>query len=633
LELLAIPSREEPGELNRIIRYSACLLLLLLGPLGHAARAQVQVGDELRMNMNGLLTAGYQENYGTDAPVSHSLNYSGQGTLTGSYYNDNFLNFTVTPYYNQSKADSDFQSLTDASGVTANANFFTGTRFPGNVSFDYTRNSTGTIGLIGTPNFTTIGSGTGFGIGWSVLLPDKPTFSVSYSQGSGGGNIFGTSEETSSDRHTLNLRSSYQYAGWRLNAQYDHISYSTNFPSFLDGGWGNNYSSFSGNDVGINGSHNLAWNGSIALSFNHSSYNGENGSTLEPGVGNTDYSTNTETANLSFHPTTKLTLFANQTFTSNLNGYLYQNIANSTGSVPLLQSDSHSYSNLLTSGLNYSFTRNLFGQAQITYYNQEYYGNSYNGSFFSGTVGYNKRLLDTFTVAMTVIESTNKFANNSLGFIANINAFRRLGAWEASGNFNYAQNVQTQLVTFTTSFYNYSARLGRALGRGRSWTLAYNGNRSGFAQQAGSLNKSNAVSTSLSLHRIDLTANYVKSNGQALLTNTGIQPIPITPGLSPIGMIVYDGKSYGGGINLTPIPRLSISGNYSHATSDTLSNTTFSNNKTDIFYAQLQYRVRKMSLLAGYTKFSQGISAATGAGNPGAQYSYFVGVTRWFNFF
>ena len=67
------------------------------------------------------------------------------------------------------------------------------------------------------------------------------------------------------------------------------------------------------------------------------------------------------------------------------------------------------------------------------------------------------------------------------------------------------------------------------------------------------------MSTSLSLRRVDVTGNYAKSRGQALLTSTGIQPMT-TPGLPPIGIIVYNGESYGAGITVTPIPRLFISG-------------------------------------------------------------------------
>lgn len=631
LKLFARASYERPREVKRITKCAVCLLLLVLGLFVQATKAQLQVGDDVRMNLNGSLTAGYSGSYGDQIQSNHSLNYGGDATLSGSYYNPNFLNFTISPYYNQSKADSNIQSLTDASGVIANANFFTGSRFPGYASYNYTRNSTGTFGLTGSPNFTTIGKGQGFGIGWSALLPDWPTFSASYSQGSGSGTLFGTNEESSSSTKTLNLRSSYQVAGWRLSALYTHLSINSDFPSFLSGEIGNNFSSSSGNSYGANGIHSLPWHGSVALTFNHSSYSGDFGSTLDQKTGITDYSTNTETANFSFHPTTKLGLFVNQSFTDNLNGFLYQNIANSGSGVPLIQLDSHSNSSTLSTGANYSFTKNLYGQAQISFYDQSYFGQNYSGSYVTGTVGYGKRILNIFTVSASVIESSNKFANNSLGFTGNLNGFRRFGAWELSGGASYAQNVQTLLVTYTTSYYNYNLNLHRRLGRGMQWTGAFNGNHSGFSQVAGQVNSSEGFSTSLAMRRLTFNANYIQASGQSVLTSTGIQPLPPTPGLPPEGIIVYNAKSYGAGIALTPIPRLTISGNYSHAMSDTLSATALSNNQTDIIYSQMQYRLRKISVLAGYTKFKQGISAA--GTPPGSQYSFFVGVTRWFNFF
>lgn len=113
--------------MTRIAKWTCCLLLLALAK---GADAQVQVGDDLRMNLNGLLTAGYEANYGDQIPSNHGLNFGGSGTLSGSYYDPNFINFTIDPYYNQSRADSSIQSLTNSSGVNATANFFSGSRFP-----------------------------------------------------------------------------------------------------------------------------------------------------------------------------------------------------------------------------------------------------------------------------------------------------------------------------------------------------------------------------------------------------------------------------------------------------------------------------------------------------------------------
>ncbi len=601
------------------------------------AKAQVQLGDNLRMNAGGLLTAGYSANYGDLIQSSHGLNFGADGQLTGSFYDPNFLNFTVSPYYNQSRANSNFQSLTNSSGISADVNLFAGSRFPGYLSYRYSHDSTGTFGLIGSPNFTTVGDGQGFGIGWSALIPDWPTLSVSYSQGSGTGTIYGTNEQSNSLTRTLNLRSSYQLAGWQLNGYYSRVSLSSKFPMFLGGDQGNNFSDYTGNNFGMNGSHALPWNGTVALAYNHSTYGGNAGANLiQPVSGsgyttNSNYTTNNETSVFTFHPTQKLTLFANQDYTDNLNGFFYQSLVNNGGGVPLQPVNSQSDSETITGGANYTLSNHLFTQAQATYYNQTYFGKSYQGSYISGTVGYNKRILDMFTVSASVIESSNKFADSSLGFIANLNYFRPFGPWETSGSFSYAQNVQTLLVTYTTSYYNYGANLHRRLGRGMQWTGAMNGSHSGFTNQPGTVNQSEAFSTSLALRRIALNGNYIQSSGNSVLTSTGIQPIPPTPGLPPEGVIVYNGKSYGGGITLTPVSRLSMTGNYSHAVSDTLSSTTFSNNRTEIFYGQFQYRLRQISILGGFTKFSQGISAA--GTPPGNQYSYFIGVSRWVNFF
>jgi len=606
-------------------------LLVLLGMVPRA-NGQVTVGDDLKMNLNGELNAGYAGVYGEQIQSNHGLNFGGSAELNGSYYNPNFLNFSVTPYYNQSRNDSGFQSLTDASGVNATANLFTGSRYPGYVDYSYARNSTGIFGLIGTPNFTTIGNSQGFGIGWSALVPDMPTLSVSYSQGNGSGNIYGTNEESSSATKTLNVRSSYTLAGWNLNAYYTFMNVRSDIPYFLSGETGTDFSHSTGNSAGVNGFHKLPWNGSIALSYNYSSYSGNFGSTVFGDTGSSTYDTNTQTALLNFHPTTKLTLFANETFTDNLNGYFYQNLINGGSGIPITQTNSNANSLTVSSGVNYLIMPHLYTQAQVTYYDQTYFGHTYNGSYISGTLGYNKRILDTFMVAATVVESSNQWANNSLGFVGTLTAFRRFGAgWEASGGFNYAQNVQTILVTYTTSYYNYNANLHKRLGRGMQWTGAFNGSHTGFSQYAGNVSSSEAFSTSLALRRMTATANYVQSSGQSLLTSTGIQPIPPTPILPQEGLIVYNGKGYGGSIGFNPTSRLNITGSYAHATSDTLSNQVFSNNKTDIFYTQLQYRLRQLNVLAGYTRFYQSIGAA---GTPAAATnSYFIGVSRWINFF
>jgi hypothetical protein len=107
----------------------------------------------------------------------------------------------------------------------------------------------------------------------------------------------------------------------------------------------------------------------------------------------------------------------------------------------------------------------------------------------------------------------------------------------------------------------------------------------------------------------------------------GLVTPPPTPGLTDF--IFFGGTSYGGGVAVTPIRKLTISGNFNRAISNTIGSTT-SHNNTEIFNSQLQYHLRKIGLQAGYTRFTQGISAI---GTPANTTSFFVGVTRWFDIF
>ncbi len=95
--------------------------------------------------------------------------------------------------------------------------------------------------------------------------------------------------------------------------------------------------------------------------------------------------------------------------------------------------------------------------------NQRTSGKTYDGSYFSGT-WYGKRILDTFTVSASVIESSNKFANNSLGFIANLNGLPSFGRMGTVGRIQLRAKCANIVVTYTTSYYNYNANLHRDWG-------------------------------------------------------------------------------------------------------------------------------------------------------------------------
>ena len=603
-------------------------LLLLVAP---AALAQVQVG-ETHMNAGGLFTFGYSGDYGNQIPSDHGLDFGASGTLNGYYYNPNFLNFSITPYYNRSKADSDYQSLTNASGVAGTANFFTGSHFPGSVSYHYDYNSTGTLGLQGVPNFTTQGNGQGFGINWSALFPGWPTLSAGYQEGSGSGTLYGTDQESTSSLHIFNLRSTYQWDGFNLNAYYDHTTNHALYPEFLVGETGDDVQNSSGHDIGVGASRSIPlWDGSFFSSYTHSVYSGIFTFSGEPGT-NSGYSDNIETVGANFKPNDRLSLNFSQSYISDLSAYLVEGQSNNGNLVPPVSNlGSNSYSNVLTGGATYRFTNYLFGVAQASHFNQYYFGQNFGGTYIIGNLEYQKRLLDMFTFSAGVIENNNAVGTNSLGFTGTVNYYRRFGSWITTGNFTYAQNVQSVLVTNSQSFYNYAGSIHKRWSPRVQWSASFGGSHSGLNTYANTTSNSESFSTSLSLRQLTMQANYVTATGLSVLTAAGLVPLPPIPGELNPNLTLYNADSYGGGLSWTPVRRLVLTGSYSRAFSHTLTDTLYSRNETDVWYGQLQYRLRRISLLAGVTNYKQGISAIET--QPSNITSYFVGIQRWFNFF
>ena len=604
------------------------LAVLVIAQLTFAQNNEgISVGENTHLKAGGLLSFGYAGDYGDQIPSSHGFNGGIDGKLSGYYYNPNFLSFEATPYYNQSRNNSTYQSLTGASGVEGSANLFTGSHFPGSVSYHYDRNSSGIFGLTGQPNFTTIGKGQGFAVNWSAILPNLPTLSVGYSQGSGSGTIYGTDEQTSSNTKLLNIRSDYSIAGFRLNAFYTHDVFNSTFPEFL-AGQSESIQDSSGNNVGVAAQHSLPMHGQFYANYTRTSSD----STYFSGAGQSSNSSNyiddIQSAGVGFHPTQRLTFNLSENYMSNLSGYLAQSLTPNGAPVPGINLGSGAHSLTTAGGAGYQFTNYLSGSVTATHYDQFYFGQNYSGTFISGNLGYGRKLLDTFTFSGAVVDSSTAQGDNALGFIGNVNAFHRLAGWQLSGTFSYAQNVQTLLVTYSTSYYNYSGNVRRKLPHQINWIAAFNGTHSGLSQYEGSTSHSEGYSTSLGMRTFTVTANYTNSTGVSLLGVGGLVPITPTPGVNDF--VLFSGASWGGGLSVSPMRRLILSGAFSRAISNTESESMVSHNNMEVFNAQLQYHVRRIGLQAGYTRFTQGISVL---GLPATTSAYFVGFTRWFDFF
>jgi len=604
------------------------LAVLVMAQLTFAQNNEgISIGENTHLKAGGLLSFGYAGDYGDAMPSSHGLNGGIDGKLSGYYYNPNFLSFEATPYYNQSRNNSTFQSLTGASGVEGSANFFTGSHFPGSVSYHYDRNTSGLFGLTGQPDFTTIGKGQGFAVNWSAIMPNLPSLAVGYSQGTGSGTIFGTDEQTSSNTKLLNVRSDYGIVGFRLNAFYTHDIFNSSFPQFL-AGQSESVQDSTSNNFGAGAQHSLPLHGQFYANYTRTSsdsnyFSGAGGST-----NSSNYTDDIENAGIGFHPTQKLSFNFSENYMSNLSGYLAQSLNPNGAPVPGITLGTGAHSETYAGGAGYQFTNYLSGSVNATHYNQFYFGQNYTGTFISGNLGYGRKLLDTFTFSGAVVDSSTAQGDNALGFIGNVNAFHRVKGWQLSGNFSYAQNVQTLLITYQTSYYNYSGNVRRRLANGLNWIASFNGTHSGLSQYQGSTSHSEGYSTSLGMRMFTVTGNYTSSTGVSLLGIGGLVPIAPTPGVGDF--VTFSGASWGGGVSVTPVRRLVLSGAFNRAISNTDSSSILSHNSMEVFNAQMQYHFRRIGLQAGYTRFTQGISIL---GLPASSTAYFVGFTRWFDFF
>ena len=599
----------------------AMIMALTLG-----AYAQVTVGDNVSMNLNGQASVGYTADYGNTLPSDHGLNVGGTANLTGSYYTPNFLNFNISPYYNQSRANSSSQSISDSSGVTATAFLFSGSRFPGSISYSKAYNSLGTFGAPGVANYTSHGNGDAINVGWGVNLPDLPSLSVSYLQGHDNYSIYGQDANGSSSFHNVNLHANYAVAGFNLNGGYVYTQNHSRYPLLLtneEQTSDNNSKSFS---FGAN--HPLPLHGSFSANFNRSDFHSDFSQSSYSGI------VDTISSSAMVHPVATLTLAANTSYTDNLVGTLVQNITTAGGVIQ--QTTPGQSSNAFdVSGLaSYNLTQHIILTGTVERRQQTFFGNTYASNGVTGSVSYWNRvwggsLSTVLSVTRTSVDSSRQSA---VGLLSVVNYSRKVGLWDLAGSGNYYQNTQTLLIGYTTSGFGYNATLGRKFGPSLHWSASAGGSKSLLNRAAGFGSHSENYSTGFTAKWLGVNASYAKSDGSALLGGAGLVPVPIpNPIPLPSDLIFYGGHSYGGGVGVNPFKRFTASASYSRAFSDTLNGTTGSHNNTESIVTRLQYQYRQMWFTAGYSKFVQGFSAS---GSPPANInSYYFGVQRWFNFF
>ena len=614
-----------------LLAFGVMLATVMLGTLMLEARgwAQVEIGSNTNVTMSGDLGFGYEGNYGNQIGSSHGLVLNGDGIMQGSYYNPKFLNFFVDPVYNRSQANSGQGSLTDATSINAGVNLFSGSHFPGSVSFGQAFNSSGNYGFGTTPGFTTSGNSRGFGIGWAELIPGAVPLSVQYTQNASTSSIFGTDQEDHSGSKNLNLSSNYQLHGWYMGARFLDTWTHEDLPSAITDG-----EPITGNtndkEFAFNANHKLSlWRGSFGASYGWSDFSGTNDGSTVSGANQII------SATAAFTPTDRFNTSFQVMYDSSLSGAVEQQLIGLGGVAPSVNLGQNSYSISMSNSDNLVLTKSLSVGFNIGHIQQEVYGESVSATHFSAIVNYRflKPLWGAVVVYAGVNDEATDAGNEGAGLVAGVNFNKQWSNFLLTGSFGYSQDTQTILATQVTSNYTYMANAQRRLTRRLRWMATFNGFHTGLGELPGSDAHSESYGTQLIYKMYNLGGTYSHTSGTALVTASGLvlPPGNIGPVLTGNAFLLDTGSSYSVSFTANPVRRLQFATSYVRTTNDSTAAGLSTNGDSKMFLVFTDYQFRKMQFTAGYTNLNQFVS---NAGVPAGSYTnFYVGIQRWFKAF
>jgi hypothetical protein len=607
---------------------------LLAGILAMAlpAAAQLEVGDNWSMSLSGDIGYNYHGNI-SQGFSGHSMGFAGDANLTGSYYNPNFLNFNVQPYYDRTQSNSVFGALTNTTGVNSNVNLFSGSHFPGSFSYSKGNNSVGEFGIPGSQiGLASHGNYQGLALTWSELLPDMPTLTATYAINDGSSSIFGAPGKSDQSNKVLTLMSTYSVGGFRLSGGYTHRNVHSNFTELLDGFTLPVNTDAVNDSYQFSGMHSFPMQGSYSFSWNRSKYGYD--------YHNANRSTSSGTSDtlngvLVFRPARKLSVSLNTSFNNNLLGNIPETVL-STGQVVSNLSLGSFRSWMMGASASYQVISNLDLQAVVNHDRQSFLGRTYEATQFGGSANYNlqHRLLGSLSFSVGAFDTATQEGNSALGFVGNLNFARKMAGWEIDANASYSQNTQTMILLYTTSSIGYVGNVRRRLGNRMFWMAGFGGSHSALAAQPGSSSSSQRWSSTFTYHSYSLNGFYSKSDGAAAFTTTGLVPVPIglPPSLfAPGSIIEYGSKAWGVNASTVIKRRLTVSGGYADSNGSTVDPFLSTQSSTQLYNAIFQYRLRKIFVNGGYTRLHQSVGVVGTA--PVTVMTYYIGISRWFNFF
>jgi len=609
------------------------MMTWLLGVALQAA-AQVAAGNELSMNLSGDASFGYQGLFGE--VDSNSFQVGGFADLTGYYHHPKFLSFKVNPFYNQSRVNSNYNSLFSAKGITGSANLFGGSHTPVDIGFEKTWNNEGQFSVPGAAGLETHGAAQGFSLGAGAFFEGLPTLQASYSINSNTYQILGTDGDGSASGRVFSLSSSYLLKGFHLTGSYANSRITQNLPLIADLNQRLEESTHESTTQFSVGRH-LWDSANWSANYNHTNFQ-----TDYTGIPS-DSTFNSFSSYVNMRPLSKLSVSVGMNYTTNYSAYLLNSVISqsSTGGTPSVgplqaSGEATRSSDYLEYGgrAAYMITNDLTADGSVDRRTQSYFGQNLDSDTASGGLGYTHRLLGGqfathYGISWFTVSSQNQ---DGVGHTASVSYAHDTLGWTSSVDAQYSNSVQTAIINFNQTGYAFGLNTARTLQKRWRLTLGARLGRSHIDGLGNSEARLSSANASLATNKFSFTGTYSRTSGNALQMSTGLTPTP-PPGqvLLPNLLVLYGGYSYSVGGGFHPNRHLTITGDYVNARYHTDNVTSISDNLLRRYDVKTEYRFRQMMFLGGYSHVTQGVGATF---NHPAVFNYFyVGVSRHFDFF
>ncbi len=396
-------------------------------------------------------------------------------------------------------------------------------------------------------------------------LPKAPSLMAEFQMGNNEYSVYGTDDQGNSSFHTLNLRSTYQVVGLTMTGSYSQGGNHSLIPEVVSGENGSQIQSdFDGFGFGV--SRRLPLEGSISGNVNRSSWN-----TYYQG---SDSTGSIDTANVftSMRPTEKLTVSGSVEYSDNLAGQLVQAVAGTGAAIPGFTGNEASNSLQVEAFSTYVPTSHMQTTLFYEHRAQLFQSEDYGVDSFGGGASYTERTREgTVNASLSVVGNrSEQNGADTLGFSATGNYANVLDGWHVNGSFGYAQDMQTLLVTYLNSSYNFSGNIRRKFGK-LSFSAGGGGSKTGLTDQPGTSSSSESYNAGIGYSSwINANGSYSQSNGLALATGAGLLPVPVPVPVLPSNLLtLYGGTSYSYAVSSAPVRGLTISGSFARSDSST----------------------------------------------------------------